>query len=82
MNHRHMHTTHGCTQDGDEAKTSDTETTKNSETSSTPIEDNVKQIVAIDVKWYFNFLQTLEKIQDCYAFTVRSIRLGLPNSND
>lgn len=56
--------------DGDENKTSVTETEKHTETAATAINDFLAYVVAIDVKWYFNLLRTTENIRDHYSFAL------------
>ncbi|DBA03689.1 TPA: hypothetical protein N0F65_004106 [Lagenidium giganteum] len=55
--------------EGDENKTVKTTVQKESTNGAVPVQDWLAYIVAVDVKWYFNFARTLEGLRDQYALT-------------
>lgn len=72
--------------DGDENKSVTTSSEKETATASAPVEDWVSNIVAVDVKWYFNLARTLEAVRDQYAVTYDIIeknreKILLPRGN-
>lgn len=55
--------------DGDEDKSVKATVTKDSVTTSSPVDDWLAQLVVLDVKWYFNLAHLLEGLRDQYAIT-------------
>jgi hypothetical protein len=55
-------------------------------TSNAAVDDWIAYVVAVDVKWYFNLLRTLEGVRDQYAVTYDIIeknkdKILLPRGN-
>ncbi|TMW60291.1 hypothetical protein Poli38472_000333 [Pythium oligandrum] len=53
--------------EGDEKKSVVSSVDKESSTSAAPVDDWIAQVVAIDVKWFYNLARTLEIVRDAYA---------------
>lgn len=72
--------------DGDENKSVTTSSDKETATASAPVEDWASNVVAVDLKWYFNLARTLEGVRDQYAVTYDIIeknreKILLPRGN-
>lgn len=72
--------------DGDETKSVTTTSAKETATANALVEDWAANVVAIDLKWYFNLARTLEAVRDQYAVTYDIIeknkeKILLPRGN-